>query len=183
MNRASFARIGAYDVMGKPAGAKGLSGDRVRESVFRILRNNVLCSIATVTRPGSAHINTAFFCYSNQLELYFLSHPSSWHCRNLAANSSMAMTVFRSSQKWGDPGQGLQLFGTCRQARGLQAKQAEQLYAKRFPAYASWRVNLSRNDVARDYRFYRFLTGRLKILDEKGFGDGVFVSASVKRAP
>ncbi len=183
MNRASFARIGAYNVMGKPIVAKGLSKDRVRGSVFRILGNNGLCSIATVTGDSRAHINTAYFCYSDQLELYFLSHPSSLHCRNLSTNSSMAMAIFPSSQKWADPGQGLQIVGTCRQARGFEARKAKQLYGKRFPAYASWSANLSRDNVARAYRFYRFLTSKLKILDEKEFGDGVFVYANVKRGP
>lgn len=50
----------------------GYSEARVRSSVFRILEENVLCSIATVTAATRAHINTAYFCYSDDLELYFL---------------------------------------------------------------------------------------------------------------
>jgi uncharacterized protein YhbP (UPF0306 family) len=159
----------------------GFSQERVHRSVFSILRGNVLCSIATVTEENKAHINTAYFCYSDDLELYFLSDPGSLHCRNLSTNSSMAVTVFRSSQRWGGPDEGLQLFGTCTQARGPQATKAQRLYRERFPAYAEWVAGLRDERVGRDYRFFRFLTDRLKVLDEKKFGDAVFVTAAVKR--
>ena len=181
MNRTRLASIGSCNVMGLRIATKGLSEERVRRSVFRILKDNLLCSISTVTGGNRAHINTAYFCYSDELELYLLSHPSSLHCRNLSRNSSMAMAIFSSSQKWRGPDQGLQLFGSCSQTRGPQARKAEQLYGKRFPAYASWKASVNRDDVARAYRFYRFRTGKLKILDEKNFGEAVFVYAAVRR--
>jgi uncharacterized protein YhbP (UPF0306 family) len=159
----------------------GFSQVRVDRSIFSILRGNVLCSTATVTEENRAHINTAYFCYSDELELYFLSDPGSLHCRNLSTNSSMAVTVFRSSQKWGGPDVGLQLFGTCTQARGTQAAKAERLYVERFPAYAEWVAGLENDKVGRGYRFFRFLTERLKILDERNFGEAVFVTATVTR--
>jgi uncharacterized protein YhbP (UPF0306 family) len=142
----------------------------------------VLCSTATVTEENKAHINTAYFCYSDDLELYFLSDPGSLHCRNLSTNSSMAVTVFRSSQRWGGPDEGLQLFGTCAKARGPQAKKAQRLYRERFPAYAEWMANLRNDNVGLGYRFFRFLTDRLKMLDERNFGEAVFVSAAVIRS-
>ena len=162
---------------------KGFSDERVLTSVFRILRENVLCSIATVTEQNLAHINTAYFCYSDELDLYFLSEPLSRHCRNLLANPSMAVAVYNSSQNWGGPDRGLQLFGTCRQARGAQAGKAERLYAERFPAYRDWVANLREDDAELGYRLYRFLTARLKVLDESEFGEAVFVRVAVTRGP
>jgi len=102
----------------------------VRRSLFRILRENVLCSMATVATGNRAHINTAYFCYSRALELFFLSDPGSLHCRNLAEHPSMAMTIFRSAQAWGNPDRGVQLFGTCREAKGPHARNAERLYGE-----------------------------------------------------
>src|SRR5436853_7650599 len=87
-----------------------ISERRIRASVARVLAGNKLCSIATVARENRAHINTAFFAYSPNFELYFLSDPESLHCRNLVANPSMAMTIFNSSQNWDAPGRGIQLF-------------------------------------------------------------------------
>jgi uncharacterized protein YhbP (UPF0306 family) len=153
----------------------------LQQAVFAILETNVLCSIATVNAEGRVHINTAYFSYSDDLNLYFLSHPRSLHCRNLSSNPSIAMTVFSSVQRWTDPGQGLQLFGTCEQAAGSSAAKAETLYARRFDAYAGWKDKLKGEDSARDYRFFRFRVDGLKILDEKNLGDAIFIRASVTR--
>ena len=80
MNRARLAIISSCNVMGIPMVTKGLSEERVRRSVFSILKENVLCSIATVIADNQSHINTAYFCYSDELELYFLQDPGSLHC-------------------------------------------------------------------------------------------------------
>ena len=153
--------------------------------MFRILRNNVLCSIATV-RGNRAHINTAYFACSPDLELYFLSAPDAVHCRNLGANPSMAVTVFSSAQTWGKPDRGIQLFGVAREARGRQAEAAERCYAKRFPAYAltvagTSEANRRQARQLRSYRFYRFVPTKAKILDEREFGGGVFVVVAISR--
>ena len=91
------------------------------------------------------------------------------------------MTIFSSSQNWTDPGRGLQLFGTCDEASAQESPSAERLYGKRFPAYFAWRQSLKEGDLALCYRFYEFLPANVKVLDEKQFGDAVFVSAEVKR--
>ncbi len=158
-----------------------LSPRDVRKSLFRMLKDNLLCSMATVTPDHQAHVNTAYFAYSDDLELYFLSHPSSRHCRNLETNPSMAMTVFSSSQTWGGPDQGLQLFGTCELAHSANAAKAAQSYEKRFPAYASWQRGLSQNDPGKNYRLYRFLVAKVKVFDERIWGKSLFVEATISR--
>jgi hypothetical protein len=115
-------------------------------------------------------------------EFYFLSDPRSLHCRNLLTNSSMALTVFSSSQPWGRPGRGVQFFGTCVEAWGLEATKAEQVYAKRFPKYYKYRSDLAKDsDRPFQWRFYRFIPHKVKILDERAFGGGVFVVAAVRK--
>jgi len=179
-NRLELAAIRAENVTGASIDG-GFDEERVRRSVFAILESNVLCSIATVTPEGHPHINSAYFGYSDDLELYFLSHPGSLHCRNLSRNASMAMTVFNSAQRWTEPGQGLQLFGTGARADGRAAEDAERIYGRRFPAYASWKAALAADDLSREYRFYRFDVGTVRILDEKNLGDAVWVRVSVRR--
>lgn len=144
---------------------------RLRRSVDRILRTNVLCAMATV-RSGRAHINTAYFCYSPDLELFFLSDPHATHCRNLARNPSMAMAVYSSTQTWGKPDAGLQFFGRCAEARGRRALDAQRLYGRRFRDY--------RPSDLREYRFYRFVPQRIKIFDERALGGGIFVEVGVR---
>jgi len=154
---------------------------RMRKIALRILRGNLLCSMATVTPRGRAHINTAYFCYSDDLELFFLSDPRSRHCRNLSTNRSMAVAIFSSSQSWEGADRGLQLFGTCGPARGKNAARARRLYARRFPAFAKWRARLEPGDPGNAYRFYRFDARELKILDEAELGDAVFVTATLNK--
>lgn len=159
---------------------------RVLRSALRILRANRLCSIATVTAGNRAHIHTAYFCYSGDLEVFFLSDPDSQHCRNLARNSSAAITIFSTAQKWGGPDRGIQLFGSCQEARGRQATKAARLYGKRFPAYSLAMRGQMREEKVRSlglgsYRLFRFRPMELKILDESDFGDAVFVTAAVRR--
>jgi len=167
---------------------KRFSADRIRRSIFRILRENVLCSMSTVAPDGRAHIHTAYFCCTPDLELYFLSDPESRHGRNLEQNPSLAMTIFRSTQEWGGPDRGLQLFGRCRRTHGRGAREAERAYGARFSPYGKWMKGLSlaeRRQAAllRSYAFYRFLPRRIKILDEREFGGAMFVTASIVRGP
>lgn len=172
---ARSVRVDGLEIPGSPSAA------RVERSVARVLDNTVLCAWATVTEGGHAHINTAYFAWSAALELYFLSHPRSLHCRNIVANPSMAVAVFASSQNWTEPGRGLQLFGTCHEVTGAHAAEAEREYAQRFEAYVGWSAQLKADDPGRDYRLYRFVPHRVKILDESEFGDAVFVLADIVR--
>ncbi len=166
--------------------SKGFSYSRMRKSVFRILRESALCSMATVKPTGQAHINTAFFAYTDQLEFYFLSDPRSIHCRNLSSNQSMAMSIFRSSQKWDQSGRGLQLFGRCSETKGPRASQAQRVYGRRFPAYTKWMKNAGEDDRRqasrlRAYRLYRFLPSMVKVMDEGEYGGAVFLVAPVEK--
>jgi uncharacterized protein YhbP (UPF0306 family) len=165
---------------------RSFADTQLQKSLLRIFRENVLCSIATVAPRNRAHINTAYFCYSPDFDLYFLSHMDSLHCKNLDRNASMAMTIFRSAQPWGVPNLGIQLFGTARRAKGATAKRAERFYGRRFPAYLRYVRSTQGKDRAmgdqlQSYRFYRFVPRTVKILDEGEFGGGVFVVATVPR--
>ena len=180
MDHFTFIDIHAVDVKGASLDSNEFSEEQVRQNFLRILDSSRLCSIATVTPEGRAHINTAFFSYSEKLELYFWSHPESLHCRNLLNNASMAMTVFSTQQPWIGPGQGIQLFGTGEATSGSAAEEAERSYRRRFEDYENWKATLKEDDLARQYRFYRFDVAAVKILDEKNWGD-VWVRASVLR--
>lgn len=151
---------------------------------MRILRENVLCSMATVSGVNRAHINTAYFSYSDDLELFFLSDRSSHHGRNLVSNPSLAVAVFSASQVWGRPDRGLQCFGTCGEARGRQ-REAERSYGRRFAEYARWMKAFPRDHPTvsrlRSYGFYRFVPRSIKIFDERALGSGVFVEVDVIR--
>src|SRR2546430_15588999 len=84
-----------------PSARRGLTEERVLRSLFQILAKTALCSLATVNPDGGSHICHVYFAYSPLLELYFLSAPGSRHCTDIRTNSSMAVSVFDSTQHWG----------------------------------------------------------------------------------
>jgi len=94
--------ITAVDVTGKRATGWHPQAHRLERAVRRILRDNVLCAISTIAAGGQAHVNTAYFAWSDALELFFLSHPDSLHCGNLRKRPTMAMAVYSTAQRWGD---------------------------------------------------------------------------------
>lgn len=156
--------------------------DRIAKSVTRILEATQLCSMATVGDRLVGHINTAYFCFDDRLDIYFVSQESSVHIQNLAANPSMAISIFDTRQAWDDWKVGLQFFGTARSTDKNEFKHGSELYKERFPDYKKWLHSLGRA-VARDVvpPFYLFRPDRVKILDEEDFGEEEFVEALIMR--
>lgn len=181
MTQPTLRIVRIIDPAGEPIPPREISLSRVQRSVHRLLAENVLCSMASISAGNRAHINTAYFCYSPELELYFISHPNALHCQNLLRNPSMAIVIFSSNQSWGGADCGLQLFGTCKQVAGREASKADRLYGDRFAEYRVWKAGLASDSPGRDYHFYRFTTAELKVFDEKELGAGIFVLAKVQR--
>lgn len=152
------------------------SEDRIRRSLDRILEQNVLCAVATVGSGGRAHINICYFAASPDLELFFLSDPRSRHSTNLRRRPSAAVAVFSSEQSWGGPDRGAQLFGRCAPVPPAGEERARRVYTARFPELAT-------NPSVRGLAFYRFVTRRVTVLDEREFGDAVLVKLSMARRP
>jgi uncharacterized protein YhbP (UPF0306 family) len=171
--------VGIVDPAGVPIPISGITDRRVQRSVYRLLAENVLCSMASIAVEKRAHINAAYFAFSPDLNVYFFSHPNALHCRNILHNPSMALAIFSSDQTWGHPDRGLQLFGVCKAATRREISMAEKLYSERFGEYTAWKSALPPDSLGRDYSFYRFIPAELKVFDEKEFGAGVFVVARV----
>jgi uncharacterized protein YhbP (UPF0306 family) len=146
---------------------------RITAAAQKLLDASTLCTIATVTAAGRAHINTAYFAWSPAFDIVWMSEPRATHSRNLRGNDSVAIAVYDSSQTWGKPDRGIQLFGSAREIGGENDNQAETLYAKRFPDFTE--TDLSA------YGFYVFRARRLKLFDERALGAGTFVTARLTR--
>lgn len=151
--------------------SKHPSSSRLAAIARRLLEESKLCAIATVSPGGGAHVNTAYFTWSPDFEIVWLSAPDARHSRNVRANGAAAVAVFRSTQTWGGSDRGIQVFGRARELRGRASLEAERLYAKRFRAYEG--------DLPA-FRFYRLATRRMKLFDERVLGGGTFVTLSVQ---
>jgi uncharacterized protein YhbP (UPF0306 family) len=139
---------------------------RIRRVARELLEASPLCAIATATRDGRAHVNTAYFAWASDLRIVWISDPRATHSRNLRANPSAAVAVYDSAQKWGEPDRGIQLFG----AAGEGGPDAGDVYATRFPDYEEGA-----------YRCYELRPRRLKLFEERALGAGTFVTARVTR--
>jgi uncharacterized protein YhbP (UPF0306 family) len=159
--------------MGIERSNRPIAARRMAATAQRLLEASTLCAIATVAPGGRAHVNTAYFAWSRELDLVWLSEPRAKHSRNIRANDSVALAVYDSGQAWGSPDRGIQLFGPAREVEGAAVGDAETLYAARFPDY--------RHTELSAYRFYVLRPRRLKLFDERELGAGVFVTARVAR--
>jgi uncharacterized protein YhbP (UPF0306 family) len=152
---------------------RAMPAARIVTAARRLLDASTLCAVSTVSGSGSAHVHTAYFAWTLELDIVWLSDPSARHSRNLRANQSAAIAVYDSNQTWGEPDRGIQLFGSARELVGRAAREAEGVYVKRFP-------RLAQTDLGA-YRFYRVRSRRIKVFDELAFGQGVFVTATMRR--
>ena len=149
--------------------ARRVGEARIRAAAEQLLDASTLCAIATVGPRGRAHINTAYFAWTPELRVVWLSEPGAAHSRNVRANPSVAVAVYDSNQAWGEPDRGLELFGSAREVAGRPAADAESVYAERFPEY--------RDSELGAYRFYELRPRTLKLFDERALGAGTFVTA------
>jgi uncharacterized protein YhbP (UPF0306 family) len=145
---------------------------RIERVAFELLDASALCAVSTVSPRATPHVAPVYFVWTREFEIFWLSAANARHSQNIHARPSAAIAVYDSSQVWGRPDRGIQLFGSVRRLAAVGAAQAEALYAARFEGYASLDL--------RAYRFYGFRAERLKVFDEAVFGPGVFVTAVVR---
>jgi uncharacterized protein YhbP (UPF0306 family) len=148
-----------------------LAAARIAAAARRLLDASTLCAIATVSNGGRVHINTAYFAWSRAFDVVWVSDSHARHSRNLRANDRVAITVYDSSQTWGGPDRGIQLFGSAHELAQPADRDAEQIYANRFSEFGGADLG--------SYRFYCFHPRRLKLFDEHVLGAGVFVTARI----
>lgn len=159
---------------------KEYTDKKINGSLDAILRSTTLFSVATVKAGNISHIHTAFFCYSPNLNLYFLTPPTTQHSRNVEKNPSIAVSIFDSHQKPSDKKRGLQILGNCRLAIGKDFSEGIVLYSKRF----NWtRVIESPQDLIKagfESKLYVIKPSSIKIFDEVIFGEEKWVTVNVK---
>lgn len=153
--------------------SRPISATRIARLAHKLLDASTLCAIATVSPGGRAHVNTAYFAYTRDFEIVWISEPRARHSLNLRSRRTVSVAVFDSHQTWGGDDRGIQLFGSAAQVAGAVASYARRTYARRFPEYVP--------DENSAYVPYRFRPRRLKLFDETTLGAGVFITADVNQ--
>ena len=149
-----------------------ISPARMSALTHELLDASTLCAIASVAPSSRAYINTAYFAWTPDLNVVWLSEPYARHSRNIETRRSVAVAVYDSHQSWGKADRGIQLFGSAGEPGARAARPAAAVYRERFPELSG------AHPIA--YRLYRFRPRRVKLFDEQALGAGVFVTATVR---
>ena len=104
----------------------------LRSRLLDFLRRHDTMTLATTGPGGEPQAAAVFYAADDQLNIYFLSAPSSRHGRNLNRNSRVAATVQADGQPWREI-RGLQIEGTARETEGArETARAGGVYGLRF---------------------------------------------------
>lgn len=91
-----------------------------------------LSSHNVMTLATSAVWAAAVFYVNDGLTLYFLSSPTSRHCRDLALDARIAATIQRDYEDWRLI-RGIQLEGIVRAVAADDEQRVRRLYGQKFP--------------------------------------------------
>lgn len=96
------------------------------------LRGHDTMTLATIGPSGEPQAAAVFYAADDQLNLYFLSGPSSRHSQNLQRGPRAAATIQADGQAWQEIW-GLQIEGTAHLVAGVrETARAARVFAGRF---------------------------------------------------
>ncbi|MFB6208954.1 MAG: pyridoxamine 5'-phosphate oxidase family protein [Candidatus Nanohaloarchaea archaeon] len=149
--------------------------DKVRKSIKDIISSNKLLSMSTVA-DDIPHINTCFYAFDEEMNLYILTPPETEHGKKLEQNDSVAVDIHDSNQEWTDEKQGLQIFGRCRKADDRE--KGLEIYSGRFPTLEEFASGVEElEDLNSD--FYIIDPERIKVFDEPRFGKETWIEVEL----
>lgn len=110
-------------------------------------------------------IATVYYSFDEDLNLYFLSDPSTLHCKQIAKNNKVAVAIAESPQDINKPKKGLQISGVAQQLSEIE---------KITQALKLWKQYLHVRDPkltakAVKNKMYKISPKRIKLFDQDLF--------------
>ena len=139
---------------------------------------NVKLLVIASSDKNHPWIATVFYCYDEELNLYFLSRLARRHSQEIVRNKRVAVAIADQNQIFGNKMKGLQIEGTCIPLNGKEAKNAFELYKKRFvkvegfmpeKSLVRYEESFSKGEVI--HRVWKIIPTKIKIFDESRYGD------------
>lgn len=150
-------------------------------TVFDILEENKLMTLATIDKDASPHVCNAFFVYDNEFNLYFWSETATRHSLNIKENDKVAVSIADTAQSFEGSLKGMQING---RARGLSIKELigpGKLYFKRFPFVSTIIKRVSDFNLKKlESRLYKIEIDKIKLF-ERYFGKERYTEIKIKR--
>lgn len=89
-----------------------------KQHVLDFLKQHKLMQVATYGDfPWIANV---YYAFDDDLNLYFLSNEKTLHCRHIAQNEKVAVSVVDSDQGLHDPQIGLQMWGVAKKVSDIE---------------------------------------------------------------
>ena len=73
----------------------------------KIIEGNQYVVLSTADKKGDPWISIVAYTYDKNWNIYFVSIPSSRHCKNIKERKNIAFSIYDSHQNWGE-GVGIQ---------------------------------------------------------------------------
>lgn len=143
--------------------------DGLCEQVRRYLREH---HVMTLASHGDEGVWAAAVFYANDgFAIYFLSSPTSRHCRNLAGNPRASAAVHEDYADWREI-KGVQMEGIASVLSGEEKERARRLYGAKFPIVGKLeQAPASIVKALAKVRWYKLIPERLYFIDNSaGFG-------------
>ncbi|RZI43734.1 pyridoxamine 5'-phosphate oxidase [Herbaspirillum sp. HC18] len=140
----------------------------MKEKVQAYLREH---NVATIATSGEDVWASAVFYVNDGYTFYFLSSPATRHCRNLAANARVALTVQEDTADWAAI-KGVQAEGIAAEISGSEEERARKLYGQKFPLVGKLaQAPAAIVKAMAKVRWYKVVPTRLYFIDNSaGFG-------------
>lgn len=143
---------------------------------FILTKKDVLDFLATkklmviATYGNHPWIASVYYSFDNDLNLYFISNPTTMHGQHIEKNNKVAAAIVDSNQKPSDVKKGLQIYGTVEKISGVnKIRHAIRLW-KDF-------LNIQRPDISLENmkkglykgRMYKLTPKKIKLYNEEKF--------------
>jgi uncharacterized protein len=145
-----------------------ISMELTKQQVLDFLAEHKLMAVAT--SGDFPWIASVYYSFDRDLNLYFLSAPSTLHCKQIEKNNRVAVSIADSHQEVSKLKKGLQISGIVEQISGM---------AKVKHALSLWKSSLGVNDPEITYenmvskivkgRMYVIKPLRIKLFDQRLF--------------
>ncbi len=134
-----------------------------KQMILDFLSRHKLMAVATYGEHP--WIATVYYAFDKNLNIYFLSSPTTLHAKNILKNPKVAIAIAGSDQNINKPKRGLQLYGNAKQISGFEKVK----YALRL-----WKINLGVVDPALTVKaatesMFKITPKRIKLFDQKLF--------------
>lgn len=143
----------------------------MKQQVLKYLRTQKLMALATI-EGNKSWSNTAYFAVDNNLNLYFVSPPSSEHCQNILKNQSVSVAIFDSNQHGSSKKIGLQIRGQAKRVKGEKnIRAAIKLWCKVVPGAEKWINYENMKNSKIESKIYQIKPTKIKFFNEILFGE------------